>query len=220
MAKGSTRHKSANTSFLHAGMTMATTKRIETAQCCGALIDVQRFFLSQVDKRLRSRLIANTKSFVRLLDYFQIPLIVTSERPIDQKGSLPNEIANHLGERAEIHEKDFFDLTKEKAIAGRLARLKKKQVIVAGCETDVCVLQSCLGLLGLGYQVFVVDELLFSASRNVDAAIARMEAAGAVFVTYKTLFYELLERVEDSRYAQKTFAKLGPFPEDLPDTAL
>ena len=69
-------------------MTMATTKRIETEQCCGALIDVQRFFLSQVDKRLRSRLTANTKNFVRLLDYFQIPLIVTIERPIDQKGRL------------------------------------------------------------------------------------------------------------------------------------
>jgi nicotinamidase-related amidase len=198
---------------------MATTKRIDRAQCCGALIDVQRFFLSQVDKRLRSKLITNTKNFVRLIAYFQIPLIVTLERPLDQKGRLPKEIAEHLGEHAEIHEKDFFDLTKEKAISGRVARLKKKQVIVAGCETDVCVLQSCLGLLNLEYEVFVVDELVFSASRNVEAAIARMEAAGAIFLSYKTLFYELLERVEDSRQTQKTFAALGPFPEDLPDTA-
>jgi hypothetical protein len=82
----------------------------------------------------------------------------------------------------------------------------------------VCVLQSCLGLLSLGYEVFLVEELLFSSSRNVEAAMARMEAAGAIFLTYKTLFYELLERVDDSRQAQKTLAELGPFPEDLPDT--
>jgi nicotinamidase-related amidase len=195
-------------------------KHIARDQCCGALIDVQRFFLSQLEKRWRVKLITNTKNFVRLLDYFQIPLIATIERPIEHKGVLPKEIAAHLGDRAEVHEKDFFDLSKEKTIASRLARLKKRQIVVAGCETDVCVLQSCLGLLGLGYQVFVVEELLFSGSRNVEAAIARMEAAGAVFVTYKTLFYELLERVEDARHAEKTLARLGPFPEDLPDSAI
>jgi nicotinamidase-related amidase len=199
---------------------MTAIKRIALDQCCGALVDVQPFFLSPIEKRLRARLLTNTKNFVRLLDYFRIPLIVTIERPIAQKGPLPKEIAEHLGERAEIHEKDFFDLSKDKAIAGRLARLKKKQVIVAGCETDVCILQSCLGLLDLGYEVFVVDELVFSASRDVEAAIARMESAGAIFLTYKTLFYELAARVADSRHAQKAFAALGPFPEDLPDTAV
>jgi nicotinamidase-related amidase len=201
-------------------MMMAATKRIEAERCCGALIDVQRSFLSQVDKRRRSRLITNTKNFVRLLAYFQVPLVVTLERPLDRKGNLPKEIAEHLGAGAEIHEKDFFDLTREQTIVRRLARLKKRQVIVAGCETDVCVLQSCLGLLRLGYDVFVVDELLFSSSRDVGAAVARMEAAGAVFLTYKTLFYELVERVEDSRHAREAMARFGPFPEDLPDTAL
>jgi len=201
-------------------MTMTATKRIEPERCCGALIDFQRFFLAQVDKRQRSKLTTNVKNFVRLLAFFQIPLVVTLERPVQHKGTLPKEIAEQLGERAEIHEKDFFDLTREKTIARRLARLKKKQIIVAGCETDVCVLQSCLGLLRLGYEVFLVDELVFSSSRNVDAAIARMEAAGTVFLTYKTLFYELVERVEDSRRAEETMARLGPFPEDLPDSAI
>jgi nicotinamidase-related amidase len=199
---------------------MTAAKRVVRAQCCGALIDVQRFFLSQVDKRWRSKLVTNTKNFVRLLDYFHIPLIVTIERPVEQKGVLPKEIADHLGEYAEIHQKGFFDLTKETAIVRRLSGLKKKQVIIAGCETDVCVLQSCLGLLSLGYQVFLVEELLFSGSRHVEAAIARMEAAGAVFLSYKTLFYELVERVEDSRHAEKTVAAFGPFPPDLPDSAM
>ena len=195
------------------------TNRIALERCCGALIDVQEYFLSQLDERLRSRIKVNTKNFVRLLAYLRIPLLVTLERPVDRKGALPKEIAEHLG-RAETHEKDFFDLSRERAIAGRLGRWKRKQVIVAGCETDVCVLQSCLGLLGQGYQVFVIEELLFSASRNVDAATARMKAAGAVFLSYKTFFYELMERVEESRRAQKKFVALGPFPEDLPDFAI
>jgi len=199
---------------------MTTAKRIAADRCCGLIIDVQEFFLSQIDTRPRSKLEINIKNFARLLGYFRIPMVATLERPVDQKGALPREIAKHVSEDAKIFEKDFFDLTKEKKIADYIARLKNKQVIVAGCETDVCVLQSCLGLLALGYDVYVVEELVFSSSPNVDAAIARMKAAGAVFVTYKSLYYELIEAVDGARHGEKVLASFGPFPADLPDAAV
>jgi len=199
---------------------MTTAKRIAADRCCGLIIDVQEFFLSQIDTRPRSKLEINIKNFARLLGYFRIPMVATLERPVDQKGALPREIAKHVSEDAKIFEKDFFDLTKEKKIADYIARLKKKQVIVAGCETDVCVLQSCLGLLALGYDVYVAEELVFSSSPNVDAAIARMKAAGAVFVTYKSLYYELIEAVDGARHGEKVLASFGPFPADLPDAAV
>jgi isochorismate hydrolase len=193
-------------------------ERIILDRCWGVIIDVQEFFLSAVGNR-RSRIETNTVNFARLLGYFRVPTVVTLERPIRCKGSLPKEIKSYLDDRAEFFEKDFFDLTKEKTIRNYLRRLKKKQVIVAGCETDVCVLQSCLGLLGLGYEVYVVEDVLFSSSRNVDSAIARMKAAGAVFLTYKTLYYELIEAVDGGRHAEKMIETFGPFPDDLPDVA-
>jgi isochorismate hydrolase len=199
-------------------MTMA--KRIAVDRCWGLIIDVQEFFLSQIDTSLRSKLETNIENFARLLGYFRVPMVATLERPVDQKGALPSEIAKHVSGNAKIFEKDFFDLTKEKKIADYIARLKKKQVIVAGCETDVCVLQSCVGLLGLGYDVYVVEELVFSLSWNVDAAIARMKAAGAVFLTYKSLYYELIEAVDGGRHGEKVLATFGPFPADLPDAAV
>lgn len=198
---------------------MTVVKRIAVDNCWGALIDYQDFFLAQAETRLRSRLRANTKNFVRLLGYFQVPLIATVERPVDRKGSVPKELSAHFSDRTRVFEKNFFDLTKEKTIRDHLGRLKKKQVIVAGCETDVCVLQSCLGLLGLGYEVYAVEELLFSSSRNTGAAIARMKAEGVVFLTYKSLFYELIEAVEGGPHAKKMLAKFGSFPDDLPDIA-
>lgn len=198
---------------------MTVVKRIAVDHCCGALIDYQDFFLGQTERRARSRLKANTKNFVRLLGYFKIPVIATVERSVEHKGSVPTELSAHFSGRTKVFEKNFFDLTKEKTIRDHLGGLKKKQVIVAGCETDVCVLQSCLGLLGLGHEVFAVEELLFSSSRNVDAAIARMKAAGVVFLTYKTLFYELIEAVEGGSHAKKMLTKFGPFPDDIPDVA-
>ncbi len=194
-------------------------KRIVPAHCCGLLIDVQRFFLEQVDKRLRSNIVTNTKNFVRLLGHFKIPIVVTLEKPVGKKGALPREIGKHLSGLAETFEKDFFDLCKEKKIKGYLGRMKKQQVIVAGCETDVCVLQSCLGLLSLGYEVYAVEELLFSSSPNVESAIARMKAEGAIFLTYKSLYHELIKSVEGSRHAEKCSETVN-LPDDLPDSAV
>ncbi len=193
---------------------MKTVKRIDPDRCCGVLVDVQGFFLAQIDKRLGSRIKVNTGNLVRLLNYFRIPIVVTLERPVDLKGPLPKEIGKHLG-HARTFKKSTFDLCKDKTIKSHLARLKKRQAIVAGCETDVCVLQSCLGLLGLGYDVFVVEELIFSSAQNVAAAIERMKAAGVVFLSYKTLYYELLELVDgpDLETSQE-------FPDDLPDAAV
>jgi nicotinamidase-related amidase len=192
-------------------------KRIDREQCCGIIIDVQDFFLAQLERRVRARIETNTRNFASLLGYFRIPVVVTLEEPVRRKGKLPRKIANGLGDPSETFEKDFFDLTREEPIRSHLKRLKKKQAVLAGCETDVCVLQSCLGLLGLGFDVFIVEELLFSSSRDVGTAIARMKAEGAVLLTYKTLYYELLEAVEgDDAALMKEF---GEFP-DLPDAAV
>ena len=196
------------------------TKRITLDNCAGAIIDVQDFFLAQLDgPDARATMETNLVTFARLLDYFRIPIIATLERPVDGKGALPDPLKAQLAE-AKVFEKDFFDLTKEKNIRDHLARLNKKQIVVAGCETDVCVLQSCLGLVDLGYEVFVVEDLVFSSALNVEAAFARMQAAGVVFLSYKMLYYELVQAVDGSRHADATMAAYGPFPDDLPDQAI
>ena len=192
------------------------TQRVVVESCAGAIIDVQDFFLAQVDSAARAKLEANLGNFARLLDYFRIPIVATLERPVDRKGDLPDALKAQLA-NAKVFDKEFFDLTKDNEIRDHLARLDKKQIVVAGCETDVCVLQSCLGLIDLGYQVFVVEDLVFSSARNVDAALARIQGAGAVFLTYKTLYYELIETVGGSRHADAMAATYGPVPNDLPD---
>ena len=186
--------------------------RIGPKRCCGVLIDVQGFFLEQVDARLRAKIVRGTTNFVRLLGHFTIPVMVTLEIPVAKKGSLPQEIKDCLSNPSETFEKDFFDLCREEKITDRLRSLKKKQVILVGCETDVCVLQSCLGLLELGYEVYVVEDLLFSSSVKVDAALARMTAAGATFLTYKTLYYELAQSVQGC-------GKFPALPDDLHNSA-
>jgi len=195
---------------------MPAVKRILADECCGAIIDYQDFFLAQIEPRSRSRLRTNMRNFARLLAYLHIPTIVTLERPVYGKGAVPQDIKGPLGDAAKVFEKGFFDLAKEKPIRTHLTRLKKKQIVVAGCETDVCVLQSCLGLLNLGYEVYVVEDLIFSSSRNVDSALTRMKAEGATLLTYKALYYELTE-AGSGPHDRKMIKTFGDFPDDLPD---
>src|SRR4029079_11980870 len=155
---------------------------------------------------------------------FKIPVVATLERPIDLKGQLPEFLGECFGDLPSglgaSFEKDLFDLTKESKIKGHLAKLKKKQAIVAGCETDVCVLQSCLGLLDLGYEVFAVEELLFSSARDVDAALMRLRSEGVTILSYKTLFFELTEAVTGGPHANRVIGAFGEFPDDLPEEAV
>ena len=195
-------------------------RRIAPDQCVGVIVDVQEFFLSQAVGRAPINITINIRNLARLLGYFRIPVVVTLERPVDAKGGLPEEISAHLSASAKIFEKDFFDLTREDQIRHHLARVNRKQAIVAGCETDVCVLQSCLGLIDLGYEVYVVEELIFSSSEEIDSAVARMKSEGAVFLTYKSLYYELFAAVDGSRHAQEMLSQLGPAPADLLDSAV
>jgi hypothetical protein len=198
---------------------MTGTKRVLADQCCGAIIDYQDFFLEQLQPRGRARLSRNMGSFARLLAYLRIPTIVTLERPVDRKGAVPAGVEATLGSATKVFEKSFFDLTKEKPIRMYLKRLKKKQIVVAGCETDVCVLQSCLGLLDLGFDVFAVEELLFSSTSRTEAAVERLKSAGVIFVSYKTLYFELVEAVDDGPHAKKMISRFGAFPDDLPEEA-
>ena len=62
-----------------------------------------------------------------------------------------------------------------------------------------------------------MEELIFSSSRNVDSAIARMKAEGAVFLTYKALYYELIE-AGGGPHDRKMIKTFGDFPDDLPDS--
>ena len=151
------------------GRTIVTScqppKRIHADQCCSAIIDYQDFFLAQLEPRNRSRLRKKARNFARLLAYLRIPTIVTLERPVHRKGAVPQDIKAPLGSPAKVFEKDFLDLTKEKPDHGRREAAEEDANHRRGIETDVCVLQSCLGLLELGFEVFAVEELLFSRSR-------------------------------------------------------
>jgi hypothetical protein len=187
-------------------------KRIQLDQCFGLLIDVQEFFLLTLPAGGRGHIERHCEAFLQLLKYLQVPTLCTIEKPVDEKGALSEALTAHV---QHVLEKNYFDLTKEKEIATYLRGLGRKQAIVAGGETDVCVLQSCLGLLEMGFEVFVLEDLLFSSSKKTSGAIERLRAEGVVFLTFKSLFHELMLAVEGSEPRGEIMKPFGYLPDAL-----
>jgi nicotinamidase-related amidase len=183
------------------------TKRLKLNDCLGLIVDVQKFFLDQLSDPKQMAMEEGTVNAANFLRHLQIPTLFTLERPLAEKGGLLEGL-----EWAVTLEKNFFDLTKEQEIRDHVASLNRNQIILFGCETDVCILQSCLGLLDLGYEVFVLEDLLFSSDRQVDSALQRMRDAGAVMLTFKTMFHELLEAEVSSAHRVEMRKKFGAHP--------
>jgi nicotinamidase-related amidase len=159
------------------------------------LIDVQPFFVDIMYGQ-REPVLARLEHMLLLADHFAIPCIATFEHPVERNGWLPERLERVFPESGQRYVKHTFNLCATPDIRQAIRDLGVEQIIVAGAETDVCVLQSTLGLIEMGYQVFIVEDCLFTAEPNDGPAIRRMEHASAIPLTYKMLHYELKRSVD------------------------
>ena len=76
-----------------------------------------------------------------------------------------------------------------------------KQIVVAGCEAHVCLLQTSLGLLRAGYEVFVVAPACGSRTlENHRLAMNRLEKAGAILVSSEMVAFEWLNSCKNPAF--------------------
>ena len=185
------------------------------------VIDVQPFFLNGWMAGPTEPLLARLEYLLGLATVFDLPCLATFEEPTAETGWLPDRLERFFPAHGQRHTKRTFDCCGEPPIVAALAGMGRSQIAVAGGETDVCVLQSVLGLIGAGYQVFLLEDALFSSEPQVGPAIRRMEVAGAVPSTVKTLSYELRRSVGEpgprDRLAERFPDLELPRPEAFPE---
>jgi nicotinamidase-related amidase len=77
------------------------------------------------------------------------------------------------------------------------------EIVVAGCEAHVCVLQTVLGLLALGHRVVVVADAIGSRDpADKAAAIDRARQHGAEIVTSEMVLFEWLRDARHPRFRE------------------
>jgi nicotinamidase-related amidase len=77
------------------------------------------------------------------------------------------------------------------------APAERNSIVMAGCETHVCFLQTALDLLDEEFEVWVVTDACGSRTeRNRDAAFDRLAGAGAELVTTEMVAFEWLRTAD------------------------
>jgi len=120
-----------------------------------------------------------------------VPIIGTEQNPASLGDNLP-EIKALCQTTIS---KTYFDACHDGLLIA-LAKFKpaRQQIILVGCESHVCVLQTVFGLIANQYQVTIVIDALGSRHPlDKEIAIARMEQAGAKLVTSEMLIFEWLQ---------------------------
>lgn len=184
------------------------------------VIDVQPGFLDGWMSGSPEPHLVRLEYLFGLATVFDLPCLATFEQPVETNGWLPERLDRYFPAHGQRHTKQTFNCCAEPPILAALAGMNRLKIAVAGCETDVCVLQSVLGMIAAGYQVFLLEDCLFSSEPHTGPAIRRMESAGAIPTTVKTLSYELRHSVAapgPRTTVQERFPELQlPRPEDFP----
>jgi nicotinamidase-related amidase len=141
------------------------------------------------------RIVANCAVLIEAAARLAVDVLAT-EHYSRGLGPLLPELKAHLPVNG-VLEKIHFSLQDEPACAVRVAQTGRRQMVIAGMETHVCVLQSALGLRQAGYEVFVVADA--TGSRRAESralALERMRAAGIAVVTTEMVVFEWLGRAD------------------------
>lgn len=139
--------------------------------------------------------VANARRLLRAAALLGVPALFTEQNPKGLGPTVPE-----LGaDEARVFAKMTFDAGRAPGFDQRLG--ETGDVIVAGAEAHVCVLQTALGLIGKGRRVFVVRDAV--GSRRADskeAGLSRMERNGVEIVTTEMVVFEWLGDASHPRF--------------------
>jgi nicotinamidase-related amidase len=167
-----------------------TTKNMRILQngAIGLIVDIQERLYPHIAEN--EVFLANTIKLIQGLKILNVPIIVTEQYRKGIGPTLP-QIQQQF-DNFEYIEKMAFSCCDEPEFKIQLDQAEKISVIIAGMESHICVLQTCLDLLAEGYQPIVIEDCVSSRNLNDKAtAIMRMQQEGVIISSTESILFEL-----------------------------
>jgi len=162
---------------------------IKAERSCLLLVDVQARLAPAVPDA--ETVVRNCATLIQAARRLEIPVLASEEYRAGL-GVTVSPLIEALGED-ERYEKLHFSCADDPGIAAALGSLGRDQVVIAGLETHVCVLQSALGLKAAGYVPYVVADATASRSEaNRSLAINRLRRGDVGIVSVEMVLFEWL----------------------------
>jgi nicotinamidase-related amidase len=154
------------------------------------IVDIQEKLAAVMTEK--DKVVRNNLHLIELAKMINMPVMVTEQYP---KGLGPTvaEIRNALPFYRPV-EKMTFDCCGQPPFLEELKEHNKRNVVLTGMETHICVLQTCIGLLKGGINVHIVQDAVCSRTReNWKTGVEFMREAGAVVTSTETTLFQLLK---------------------------
>lgn len=163
------------------------------------IIDVQEKLVSAVSE---NEIVSKVSKLAEATNLLNIPVIVTEQYP-KGLGNSVTQLSSRFGGNAKIFEKTYFNALSEECILQYLDTLGKKQVVLCGIETHICVYQTASALLEMGYEVYVLKDAC--ASRNTfeyESGIELMRDSGAKISCLEIVLFEWLKGAKNPKFKE------------------
>jgi nicotinamidase-related amidase len=168
---------------------------INRDDCLLFVIDVQPGFLRKLDADTGHAVADAIRFIVEVARRAGVPMIVTEE-DAGRNEATAAAVRDALDPRAPVLDKKLFGLAHQPDLATLASAQPRRTAILTGLETDVCVLQSAVGLAARGFRSVIVADATASPGAEHAWGLRRARALGIELVRTKGLYYEWARSLE------------------------
>ncbi len=161
------------------------------------LIDIQSRLSAAMPQTARAQVLKNATILAQAALQLDIPLIITRQYPKglgNTEPAIPTQTATTI-------DKTTFSCFRTDGFPQTLEQSTRRQVILAGMESHVCILQTAFDLLAGDYQVFVAEDAVCSrVAANHHNAMTRMTQHKITVTNTESILFEWLEDAGHPRF--------------------
>lgn len=172
---------------------------LDEHNCVLLIIDIQEKFKDIIQDA--EVVIKNMSRLIKAANILKIPVIYTEQYP---QGIGPTvEVLKEDLASASYFEKIYFSCCKDNNFMGHLKLLNKKQVLVCGVETHICVNKTVHDLLEAGYSAHVIRDAVSSRSElNLQVGIDKMRDSGAIISCVEMALFEIMMHSKHEKFKE------------------
>ena len=162
---------------------------LDEKNCLLILIDIQEKLVAMLEK---NTVVKQSNILLKMANILDIPAIITEQYP-KGLGKTVDYLAEQLGQ-TKVFEKTAFSALKDDGFLDLIKSYGKKQIIIGGIESHICVHQTVADLIENGFEVYVVKDACASRKKdNFKNAIRLMRQNGAKIADTEIVLFELLK---------------------------
>jgi nicotinamidase-related amidase len=167
-------------------------KRLNKDEAVVLLVDHQSGLISLVQDFTPSDFKNNVLALGAVAKFFNLPTILTTSFEQGPNGPLVPELKELFPDAPYIARPGQINAWDNEDFVAAIKKTGRKQLIIAGVVTDVCVAFPALSAIAEGFDVFVVTDASGTFDKTVQqAAWARMNAAGVQLMNWFSVACEL-----------------------------